>query len=128
MNITVEQFTLIPRNYKKKDPRPLTYLYPTQINIVAYAKEMQRFSFYQALEVAEDLAKRQGFILLPFDCMHWQRAKVYGVDRKVKIGRKSFFLMKLDELTENERAKLENHLIELHQLGSSREVLAAASS
>lgn len=116
MNITLEAFTLIPRNYKKKDPRPLTYLYPNSINIVAYAKEMQRFSFYQALEVAESLAKRQGFIMLPWDCIHWQRAKVFGADRKVKIGRKSFFLMKIDELTKNERIKLENHLIELHQL------------
>jgi len=126
MNITLEKFTLIPKNYKKKDPRPLTYLYPQSVNIVVYAKEMQRFSFYQALEVAEDLAKRQGFILLPWECIHWQRAKEFGVDRKVKIGRKSFFLMKLDELTKSERLKLEEYLMELH--GTDRGTLAAASS
>ncbi|MDA6130779.1 hypothetical protein OSK38_25765, partial [Escherichia coli] len=91
------------------------YLYPNSVNIVAYAKKMQQFSFYQSLEIAEDLAKRQSFILLPWECIHWQRAKAFGVDRKVKIGRKSFFLMKVNELTKNERLKLENYLNEINQ-------------
>jgi hypothetical protein len=112
LNIQIESFTLIPKDYKKKDPRPLSFLYPTSLNIVAYAKEMQRFSFYQALEVAESLAKRQGFILLPWNCIHWQRAKAFGIDRKIKIGRKSFFLMKIDELTKMEKTKLELYLNE----------------
>lgn len=113
--MTLEEFSLIPKGYKKKDPRPLSYLYPTSINIVSYAKQMQEFSFYQTLEVAQDLAKRQGFILLPWECIHWQRAKVYGSDRKVKIGRKSFFMMKIDELTKTERKKLETHIQEINK-------------
>lgn len=113
--MTISQFSLIPKEYKKKDPRPLLYLYPNSINIVAYAKSMQEFAFYQALEVAEDLAKRQGFILLPWTCIHWQRAKSFGIDRKVKIGRKSFFLMKPNELTKSEEIKLEKYLEELHE-------------
>lgn len=113
--MNIEQISLIPKGYKNKDPRTLLYLYPNTINIVAYAKKMQQFSFYQSLEVAEDLAKRQGFILLPWECIHWQRAKAFGVDRKVKIGRKSFFLMKVNELTKNERLKLENYLNEINQ-------------
>ena len=113
--MNLEDFSLIPKGYKNKDPRPLTFLYPNSINIVAYAKKMQEFSFYQSLEVAQDLAKRQGFILLPWECIHWQRAKAFGVDRKVKIGRKSFFLMKIDELTKTERMKLENHLQVINQ-------------
>lgn len=112
--MNLEDFTLIPKGYKNKDPRPLTYLYPSSINLVSYAKKMQEFSFYQTLEVAEDLAKRQGFILLPWDCIHWQRAKKFGVDRKVKIGRKSFFLMKIPDLTKNEKIKLENYLKEIN--------------
>lgn len=104
--------SLIPKNYKDSDPRPLSYLYTNSINIVSYAKKMQKFSFYQSLSVAEDLAKRQGFILLPFACIHWQRAKNYGMDRRVKIGRKSFFLMKVSELTKNEKIKLENYIAE----------------
>ena len=113
----IEDFSLIPKGYKNKDPRPLLYLYPNSINIVSYAKKMQEFSFYQSLTVAEDLAKRQGFILLPWDCIHWQRAKNFGVDRKVKIGRKSFFLMKITELTKKELSKLEIYIKELNQVG-----------
>ena len=113
MNIEIESFSLIPKDYKKKDPRTLLYLYPNSVNLVAYAKKMQQFSFYQSLEIAEDLAKRQGFILLPWECIHWQRAKAFGVDRKIKIGRKSFFLMKPQELTKNEALKLENYLAEI---------------
>lgn len=102
----LEKISLVPSNYKDKDPRTLPFLYPESINIVAYAKKVQAFSFYQTLEVAEDLAKRQGYILLPWSCIHWQRAKKFGTDRKVKIGRKSFFMMKPSELTKGERSKL----------------------
>lgn len=115
--MNIEDFTLIPKGYKNKDPRTLLYLYPNSINIVAYAKKMQEFSFYQSLEIAQDLAKRQGFILLPWDCIHWQRAKQYGSDRKVKIGRKSFFMMKITELTKKETMKLELYIDQINQAG-----------
>lgn len=112
--MNIETFTLIPEGYKNKDPRTLLYLYPNSVNIVAYAKKMQQFSFYQSLEIAQDLAKRQGFILLPWECIHWQRAKQYGSDRKIKIGRKSFFMMKINELTKTETSKLELYLSQLN--------------
>lgn len=104
--MTLENYSLVPKNFRQKDPRQLLYHNPTTINIIAYAKKMQEFSFYQALEVAEDLAKRQGFILVPYSCFHWQRAKNYGSDRKIKIGRNSYFLMKPHELTKTELKKL----------------------
>lgn len=110
----LEDITLVPKDYKKKDPRSLLYLYPESVNFVAYAKKMQDFSFYQTLEVAEDMAKRQGFFLLPWECIHWERAKRFGPDRKVKIGRNSFFLMKLTELTKKEKEKLETVLLEIN--------------
>jgi hypothetical protein len=115
--MTVNEFSLVPKGYREKDPRPFAWLYPKSINIVSYAKSMQKFAFYQALEVAEDLAKRQGFILLPWSCIHWQRAQSFGIDRKVKIGRKSYFLMKPQELTKSETMKLEKYLEELHEVG-----------
>lgn len=113
----VNKFTLVPADYRDKDPRGLLYLYSETLNIVAYAKKMQRFAFYQSLSVAEDLAKRQGYILLPWSCIHWQRAKEFGADRKIKIGRNSFFLMKPDELTKTEEKKLKIYLTELNQTG-----------
>lgn len=108
--MNLHDFTLVPKDYRDKDPRALPYLYPTTLNIVAYAKKMQEFSFYQALEIAEDLAKRQGFILVPWSVLHWQRAKKLGYDRKIKIGRKSFFLLRRDEMTKTEILKLERLL------------------
>lgn len=113
--MNLSEITLVPREYRKKDPRTLLYYYPTSINVVAYAKKMQKFSFYQTLEVAEELAKKQGYILLPYSCMHWQRAKNYGVDRKIKIGRNTYFLMKPHELTKTEKAKLQRYLEEVHE-------------
>lgn len=105
--MTINDFSLVPKGYKDKDPRSLPWLYPGTLNIVSYAKKMQEFSFYQTLEVAEDLAKRQGYLLLPWSCMHWQRVKKLGYDRKIKIGRKSFFLLKIEEMTKTEKIKLE---------------------
>jgi hypothetical protein len=109
---SMEQYSLVPNDFKDKDPRQLVYLYPTSLNVVAYAKRMQEFSFYQALEVAEVLAHRQGFVLLPWSCMHWQRAKNFGSDRKIKVGRNSFFLMKVEEMTKVEKRKLETYIQE----------------
>ena len=109
-------FTIVPKNYKNQDPRALLYLYPTTFNIVAFAKKLQQFSFYQTLEVAEDMAKKQKMILLPYSCIHWERAKQYGHDRKVKIGRKSFFLMKREELTKKEHQKLLDHIHEIQEM------------
>jgi len=106
----IKNISLVPENYKEKDPRPLTYLNPSTINIVSYTKSIQKFHFNQMLEIAEDLANRQGFILLPYACMHWERAKKYGHDRKIKIGRKSFFMMYPKELTKNERLKLADYI------------------
>lgn len=111
--MNIGDYSLVPERYRDKDPRSLLYLYPTSINIVAYAKKMQRFSFYQALEVAEDLAKRQGYILLPYSCIHWERAKKFGGERRVKIGRNSFYLMRESELTKREKEKLISHLEDL---------------
>ena len=108
----VNKVSVVKQNYNEKDPRKLAYLYPS-INIVVYAKKVQEFCFYQSLDVAEDLANRQGYLLLPYSCMHWTRAKNYADDRKVKIGRKSFFMMKPHELTKNEINKLYDYIWEV---------------
>lgn len=109
----MKKYSLIPFDYKKNDPRSLAYFYPKTLNIVLFAKKMQDFSFYQALEVAEEMAEKQGFLLIPWSCIHWKRAKNFGNDRKIKIGRKSYFLMKESELTKTEKIKLELYLDEL---------------
>lgn len=111
----LKEYSLIPLKYKdkSKDPRSLIYLYPQTVNIVAYAKKMEKFAFYQALDAAESVANTQGFILLPYECIHWERAKKYGLERRVKIGRNSFYLMRLSELTKTEKSKLIDYVSEV---------------
>lgn len=108
----LKKYSILSEKFKDKDPRMLPYLYPTSLNVVAYAKQMQEFNFQQCLAVAEDIAHKQGLLLIPSSCLHWQRAKNFGYDRKVKVGRHSFYLLKLNELTKVEKIKLENYLNE----------------
>ena len=110
----LKAFSIVPKNFNKKDPRQLLYHYPS-LPIVKYAKLMQTYSFNQALSVAEDLAHRQGYILLPFKCIHWQRAQKYGLERRVKIGKYSFYLMRLKEITKSEQSKLDYYIKEINE-------------
>lgn len=115
MNIDLNTISLVDFNYKKKDPRVLPYFYPKSLNIVSYSKKMQDFSFYQALDVAEQIAKKSGFLLIPWSCIHWKRAKRLGNDRKIKIGRHSFFLLKENEMTKNEKMKLIDYVKDMKE-------------
>lgn len=105
----MKQFSVVPDTFRDRDPRNLLYHFPN-MPVVKYAKLMQEYCFYKQLQVAEDIAHKQGFILVPFECMHWQRKKNFASDRKVKIGRNSYFMMKVEEMTKVERVKLEQYL------------------
>lgn len=106
-------YSIVPERFKESDPRQLLYHYPS-LPIVKYAKLMQRYSHLQALDVAEDLSMRQGYVLLPSSCIHWERAKKFGQERRIKIGRKSYYLMRLQEMTDLELVKLKNHIEEMN--------------
>lgn len=110
----MREYSIVPDKYKGKDPRALLYHFPS-MPVVKYAKILQEYHFYQMLEVAEDMAHKMGFILIPYACMHWQRKKEFAKDRKVKIGRNSFFMMKIKELTDSEKNKFMDYLDELGQ-------------
>ena len=110
----LKSLSLVPNEYKDKDPRALAYLFPTSLNLVAYAKKMQEFTYYQSLEAAETVAHNLGYILIPWTCIHWRRAAKIAADRKVKIGRKSFYMFKLEEMTKKEKESLLEYLNELH--------------
>lgn len=105
-------YSVLPDTFKDKDPRTLVYHFPS-FPVVKYAKIMQEYCFYKQLKVAEDIARKQGFILIPFECMHWQRKKLFGSDRKVKIGKNSYFMMQPNELTKSEEQKLNEYIKEL---------------
>lgn len=102
-------YSVIPNKFKDKDPRQLLYHFPS-LPAVKLAKMYQDYCFFKQLQVAEDMAKKLGYILVPFECMHWQRKKAFGNDRKVKVGRNSYFMMKQNELTRSEEKKFEDYL------------------
>lgn len=107
-----DDYSVVPDGYRDKDPRTLLYHYPSMPKIL-YAKKMQEFCFFYALEAAEKVAHKEGYILVPYECIHWQRKKVLSAQgRKIKIGRRSYFLMRPNEMTENERKKFDQYLSE----------------
>src|SRR5690606_5314239 len=77
---------------------------------VKFAKLMNKYWFYKALEAVEMAANKMGFVLVPFSCMTWRRKKDYAEDRKVIINGRSFFMMRENELTKFEREKLELYI------------------
>lgn len=108
--MTLSEITLVPANYKEKDPRQLAFNYASTIQntsngLVIYNKYVQQFIYYHSLDVAEQFAKQMGMILIPSTCIHWRRAKDF-VDRRVKVGRKSFYALREDELNKKEQKKL----------------------
>lgn len=109
--------SILPKNYKRNDPRQLLYHFPN-LPIVKYAKLMQKYSFHQALAVAEDIAHKHNKILVPYSCIHWQRRQKYQ-DRRIKIGRNSFYMMNYSEMTQSEKAKLKSYLEDLEEEGGN---------
>lgn len=111
----ISNFSVVPEGFMKKDPRNLPYHFPS-MPIVKYAKIMNRYNYYYALKAAEEVAHKNGYILLPTSCMHWQRrAHFTEMNRNIKVGNYSFFMMKIEELTKSEQQKLEKYLDELNE-------------
>lgn len=99
----LKKYSIVPPG-NDKDPRALLYHFPS-LPIVKYAKMMQKYSFIQAVAAAEKVAHLSNYILLPSKCMHWQRVKKNN-ERRVKVGKNTFYLMRLNELTKSEHQKL----------------------
>lgn len=106
----LEKYSILPVE-KNIDPRTLLYQYPS-MPVVKYAKLMQQHCFNQALAVAEEMAHKQGYVLLPSTCMHWERVSKFGNERRVKVGRNTFYLMRLKEMTKGEIKKIEIYIEE----------------
>lgn len=110
--MNLQKYSILPDAFHNKDPRNLLYHFPS-LPKVKFAKIMRKFCFFKQLEVAEEMAHKLGYILVPFECMNWQRKKNFSNDRKVKIGRNSYFMMNVNELNKNEINKLQRYIQEL---------------
>lgn len=115
------EFSIVPPNFKDKDPRGLAVLFPNSIrnsdqSFVGFMKKMQVFDFYNSLSMFEEYAHANGFILLPASVMHWRRRNGFGIERRVRVGRKSFYLVREHELTQGEKEKLLDHIKDVRRV------------
>lgn len=109
------EFSIVPPDFKEKDPRGLAMLFPNAIrndnqSFIGFIKKMQVFDFYNSLSMFEEYAHANGFLLLPASIMHWRRRNVLGVERRVRVGRNAFYLVRENEMTEREKDMLLNHI------------------
>lgn len=115
------EFSIVPPNFKDKDPRGLARLFPNMIrndnqSFVGFIKKMQVFDFYNSLSRFEEYAHVNGFILFPGSIMHWRRRNGFGIERRVRVGSKSFYLVREHELTEGEKKKLQDYIKEVRRV------------
>lgn len=114
------EFSIVPPDLKEKDPRPFAFLFPNMIrnddqSFVAFIKKMQRFDFYNSVLMFEEYGRANGFILFPATLMHWRRRNGFGLERRVQVGRKAFYFVRENELTEGEKEKLLDHIKEVRR-------------
>lgn len=113
-DINFENFTLVPSDYKRKDPRQMAYNFAdtirnTEKGLVIYNRYVQQFIYYHSLDTAEQVAKAFNYILVPSSCIHWRRAKHFK-DRRIMVGREAFYTVTPSELNKNELKKLKEYM------------------
>lgn len=109
----IAEYSLIPPTFKDRDPRTLVYHFPSMPSIKV-AKMYQEYTFYKQLQVAEEMAQNMGYILIPYKCIHQKRREKFSYNRKIKIGRNSYFMIALNEMTRIEKQKFKEYIQELH--------------
>lgn len=102
--------TIVPREKIDKNPETLLFHFPS-IHPVQYTKMHAEYYKWKAIQAAESTAAACGFALVPSDCFHWRR-KSNMSKRRVKIGKQSFFTLKINELSESEYLKYQYHCVE----------------
>lgn len=110
----VKKFTIVPETYKNKDPRQFAYhqrnnMITSNRAFVTYNKYVSDFLFYHSLQAAEEVAKCFDHILVPTNCLNWRRAQDLA-QRRIFVGRKSFYTMFPEELRPIEKKKLLRYL------------------
>ncbi|QTB25017.1 hypothetical protein J1907_23775 (plasmid) [Lysinibacillus sphaericus] len=114
----MNDFSIVPPDFRDRDPRSYAYQYPDDVrnNFVKYVKSVQKFSFYNSLNMFEEFAHANGFVLFPAQLMHWRRREGFGQKRRARVGRKSFYMVRTYELTEAEKEKLLDYIKEVRSV------------
>jgi hypothetical protein len=95
--------TIVPAEKVEKDPQTLLYYFPS-MHPVRYQKLIQEFIYWKHVQTAEKVAELAGKLLVPRECVHWQR-KIKLEDRKVTIQKRAFFVLAESEMSKTELIK-----------------------
>ncbi|NHN35558.1 hypothetical protein [Paenibacillus agricola] len=95
--------SIVPVAKLKNDPQTLLYHFPS-MHPVRYQKLIQEYTYWKHVETAEKVARLSGRLLVPRDCIHWQRKGKYA-EQRVIIHKKAFFVLLETEMTPTELKK-----------------------
>lgn len=95
--------TIVPQDKVKQDPQSYLFHYPS-VHPVTYTKMFAEHHHWKAVQAAEKVASMCGMVLVPANCLHWER-KARKADRRVQIGKHAYYTLALNELTQNEHKK-----------------------
>lgn len=109
-------YSIVPQG-RCRDPRQLLYHYPS-IPVVRYAQLVAEFHHIQMLRLAEDIAHKQGFLLVPASVLHWRQKQEIAAERQVTVGKQVFYMMRKTELSKRALEKLQEYLEELREEAS----------
>jgi hypothetical protein len=104
--------SIVPER-KIKDPRQLLFHFPS-MPVQVYAQLIAEFHSDQMLKMAEQIAHSLGFNLVPYSCLHWKVRRNIAAERKVKIGRCSYFMLKPSEMPQRSLEKFQEYLEEIN--------------
>lgn len=95
--------TLVPAECLKKDPQTLLFQFPS-MHAVRFQKLSRDFYYWKLVQLAEQVAAMAGRLLVPRECLHWERKKHFQ-DRQIIILKKSFYVLSEAEMTGSELSK-----------------------
>lgn len=105
--------SIVPNHKVSKQPYNIPYHNP-HFPLVKYNKIITDYFFWKQVQVAEEMAKMNGFLLVPSICLSWKRVKKFSA-YMVPIGRKTFYQIKPADLTEGEKKKFLDYVSMLDQ-------------
>lgn len=95
--------SIVPAEKISNDPERLLYFYPS-IHPVRFQKLSKEYRFWKQVDTAERVAKMTGCLLVPRECLHWERKQAFE-DRRIVIMRKVFYVLSPEMMTRTELEK-----------------------
>lgn len=111
MTQTASSLSLVDQTKIEKDCRNLIYLYPN-MSAFTYRKIADDYYRNKCLKALEIAAAINDNLVVPANCLHWQRKKRHA-DKKISLFGKSYYVLHPDDLTELELKKYEIYCAEV---------------